>query len=131
MNKRGEIHLRDCEALALDPRFLRFISTVLREAGIHQTAYGVDGRNLAYAEGRRSLGFEILGMLERTRPDALIAILQSELSALKENPDEHREYDPRSDLPGSDDLDGSAQRAGRRDDGAGTFLDYRAFDGDD
>lgn len=98
-NRRAELAERDVENLMLDPRFLRFISTTLETSGMLQPAYGADGRNLPYMEGRRSLGFDILSTLEAHRPDALVLVLQAELTALKENPDDKQAITTNLDTP--------------------------------
>lgn len=119
---RGQLARRDLEELMLDQRFLRFLSTVLETAGIHTGAYGSDGRHLAFAEGRRSLGFDILRSAEVIRPDALLAILQAELDALKGHPDGRpTHYDRNLDL---DDDDGPVGADGRA---PGTGLVHAEF----
>ena len=64
-------------------------------------AYGAEGRHLAFAEGRRSLGFDILRSVERVRPDALPHILSAEMTALKEYPDANK-YKPTDELEDDD-----------------------------
>lgn len=51
------------------PEFRRFMLPVIQEARIFQsTTDGSDGRNLAFDEGRRSLGLDILAICERGQP---------------------------------------------------------------
>jgi hypothetical protein len=127
-NPRGQLARRDLEELMLDERFLRFLSTVLETAGIHTGAYGSDGRHLVFAEGRRSLGFDILRSAETIRPDALLAILQAELNALKGHPDGRPSYDRNHELDTDDD---GPVGADGRDPGTGlVFADY-SRDADD
>ena len=78
---RADLNRRDLEALSQDPRFLRFLFTVLDAAGIYASTYG-SRDHLAFAEGRRSLGFDMLRTVEMTRPDAQLAVLQAEHQAL-------------------------------------------------
>ena len=86
-NNRTELAHRDLEALMRDDRFLRFLFTVFSSAPMFSSAYGAEGRHLHFAEGRRSLGFDILRSAERIRPDVLPAVLAAEMTALKEYPD--------------------------------------------
>ncbi len=50
------------------PEFRRTLFRIIQEAGILASAYGSDGRNLAFAEGRRSLGFDILRWADEALP---------------------------------------------------------------
>jgi hypothetical protein len=83
-------------------------------------AYGTDGRHLPFAEGRRSLGFDIIRSAERTRPDALAAILATEMTALKEYPDgnTHKRTDELDDNDKPIGADGRAPGTGL------AYLDY-------
>lgn len=59
------------ELLAL-PAFRRFLFRSIQNAGILSAATnGADGRDLAFAEGRRSLGFDILRDVDAGNPAAL------------------------------------------------------------
>jgi hypothetical protein len=99
------------EALSQDPRFLRFLFTALNTAGIYNSTYGSKD-HLAFAEGRRSLGFDMLRTVELVRPDAHLAILQAETSALMEYPDgRSARYDSRDELA---DPDGPVGVEGRK-----------------
>jgi hypothetical protein len=72
----------DMEALMQLPAFRRFLFRSIQTAGILAQAAvstnGSDGRDLAFAEGRRSLGFDLL----RDAEAALAAPLQHPLSLL-------------------------------------------------
>jgi hypothetical protein len=72
---RRQIADLDIEALMLEPKFLRFLSTIRMIAGIETVAYGPDDRHLHFAEGRRSLWCDILRTAELARPEALLLIL--------------------------------------------------------
>jgi hypothetical protein len=50
------------------PEFRRHLLTIIRASAIHASAYGSDGRNLPYSEGRRSLGLDILRDAARAMP---------------------------------------------------------------
>ena len=65
---RKQIADLDIEALMLEPKFLRFLSTIRMIAGIETVAYGPDDRHLHFAEGRRSLWCDILRTAELARP---------------------------------------------------------------
>ncbi len=59
----------DCEVLLRRPEFRRFLWRVIQTSGLfNRTTDGSDGRNLAYDEGRRNLGLEILDMAEKGQP---------------------------------------------------------------
>jgi hypothetical protein len=83
----------DIEALLLDKKFLRFLSTVRATAGIETTAYGPDDRHLHFAEGRRSLWCDILRTAEQAQPEAILLILTEEMNAAKETTRGRRKYD--------------------------------------
>lgn len=76
----------DMKRLMGDLSALRFFYRVLDASGYLKGAYGADGRNLVYNEGRRSLGLEVLQLVEATQPDALIRILQAAQTIPKEIP---------------------------------------------
>lgn len=57
-----------CDLMALAP-FRRFLWRAIQNAGIlSATTDGSEGRHLAYAEGRRNLGFDILADAARGQP---------------------------------------------------------------
>ena len=68
-------HQSDMEHLLSQPQFLRFLFRSIQLAGIlsHTTraTEGSDGRDLAFSEGRRSLGFDILGEAHLGQPEQL------------------------------------------------------------
>jgi hypothetical protein len=89
MKKLSQLHKDDLTALAHDQKFLRFMFTVLSSAPIFSGTYGTDGRHLQYAEGRRSLGFDMLRSVELVAgPDALLRILEAGTNAQKEYQDD-------------------------------------------
>src|SRR5687767_5415711 len=89
---RADLAKHDIEALMLDEKFLRFLSTIRLVAGIETVAYGPDSRHLHFAEGRRSLWCDMLRMAETDRPEALLLILEAELKASKETSNGRRKY---------------------------------------
>lgn len=69
---------KDAEFLLARPEFLRFLYAAIQSAGILSNNVAADGRTvrdqcLEWHEGRRSLGHEILLMIEQGQPDALRA----------------------------------------------------------
>ncbi len=93
------------------PEFRRFLYAAIQSAGLlgHTSgANGQSGRDLGFYEGRRSLGFEMLAMVDQGQPDALqspeaLATINSILiehlnpAPAKEKPDgrrsDHNRYD--------------------------------------
>lgn len=64
----------DAQYLLGRPEFRRFMFFAIQSAGIltdKSTANGQSGRDLSHYEGRRSLGFEMIGALDVGQPDAL------------------------------------------------------------
>ncbi|MGL4232687.1 MAG: hypothetical protein ACRCWJ_15085 [Casimicrobium sp.] len=118
MRKLSELHKSDLTALAQDDRFKRFLFTVFSSAPMFTGTYGTDGRHLAYAEGRRSLGFDILRSVEIVAgPDALAQIIAAGSNAQKEYQDDVSKDDT------NEELDGPRQR----DRAVGLqFIDYSA-----
>lgn len=117
---RQQLAAADLENLMLDERFRRFLFTVLDTSGMFTGNYQPDGRNHAFAEGRRSLGLDILRTAEHyAGPHALLRILEAEEKTQKEAPNGSRtDYnDERNrELGGGDDL---------REPGTGlVYLDY-------
>lgn len=91
------LHNADMAFLIARPEFRRFLFRSIQLAGIldhmGRGTNGSDGRDLAFAEGRRSLGFEILRMADAAQPAALqhpqclitlVAALQEEIQSPKE-----------------------------------------------
>lgn len=110
-DKRADLAKRDLENLMLLPSFQRFLYTIFESAPMLSGAYGSDGRHLPFAEGRRSLGFDILRSVEAIRPDALIAVLTAEHHAQLEYPDGRQpRYDPRDELADDGDPVGAEGR---------------------
>jgi hypothetical protein len=114
---RAQLAINDFEALMLDPKFLRFLSTVRLNAGIETVAYGPADRHLHFMEGRRSLWCDILRTAERAQPEALLLILTEEMKASKETRHGRRQYN-RLDTDDADD------RPRDPDDGLVGYLDY-------
>ena len=109
-----------------DARFREFLFDLLDVCGMWQSAYGTDGRNLALAEGRRSLGLDILETAQGVRPDALLAIVQAGMKARQETTSGRRTEPSDDDIDDGDDTSGDDRRQ-RPAEGA-DFLDY-ASDG--
>lgn len=68
------IDAADAEYLLGRPEFLRLLYGAIQAAGIlnHEgPAHGLTPRDLSYAEGRRSLGFEILHAAHAGQPEAI------------------------------------------------------------
>ncbi len=89
---RAQQSAMDVEALMLDEKFLRFLSTVRLIAGIETVAYGPADRHLHFAEGRRSLWCDILRTVEQSSDDALLRILTEEMKTSRETSNGRRKY---------------------------------------
>lgn len=64
----------DAEYLLSRPEFRRFLFLAIQRAGIieqNPLADGRQGRDLSIAEGRRSLGFELLQLADLGQPEPL------------------------------------------------------------
>lgn len=62
----------DLQYLMGREEFLRFLARAIQTAGIlSQGSNGHDGRDLAFVEGRRSLGFWMLGQANAGLPDVM------------------------------------------------------------
>ncbi len=66
----------DVENLLELPGFRRFVFTVLESCGMYSGSFHSEAAFLAYAEGRRSLGLDILRTLTTVSADAHIRIMQ-------------------------------------------------------
>lgn len=112
-------HAADMAALMDLPAFRRFLFRSIQSSGLLRysgaSANGTDGRDLAFAEGRRSLGLELLRDAEAAFPAPLqqppyahvmIAVLAEGASQPSEKPNARR--DRYADLDG-DDGDGDAR----------------------
>jgi hypothetical protein len=67
---------KDAEFLLQRPEFLRLLYVVIQSAGLLSNTEAADGRtvrdqSLEWHSGRRSLGHELLLMIEQGQPDAL------------------------------------------------------------
>lgn len=85
------------------PEFRRFLFRSIQSAGLLEysasATNGTDGRNLHFAEGRRSLGFDLLRDADAGQPDALrhpnsimtlIAVLREEAASPPVKPEKSR-----------------------------------------
>ena len=64
----------DAQYLLGRPEFRRFMFAAIQSAGIFADmshANGQSGRDLSHYEGRRSLGFEMIGALDAGQPEPL------------------------------------------------------------
>lgn len=102
----------DMAFLLARPEFRRFMLPVIQQAMIFQTTTdGSDGRNLAFDEGRRSLGLEILAICERGQPAQhpeslpIFTIMQVFREETQSQPPEkpNEPYDRTADLQDEDD----------------------------
>lgn len=109
----------DMIALMELPAFRRFLFRSIQMAGVLSyrgaTANGSDGRDLAYAEGRRSLGLDILREADAVLPPplqhptyahTLAAILTEGTQTLSEKPNARHKHDRYADLGDGEDDDG-------------------------
>jgi hypothetical protein len=74
----AELSPDDLQYLLNRPEFRRFLYAAIQSAGILQhegPAHGQTGRDLSYAEGRRSLGFDMLQAADRGQPEPLQSAL--------------------------------------------------------
>jgi hypothetical protein len=62
----------------------RFLFRILSTSGIWLPAYGTEDRHLAYGEGRRSLGLEVLGWINQVDPRGFLKVLEQDLQSQKE-----------------------------------------------
>lgn len=65
---------QDAETLLASPEFKRFLFAAIQSAGLlsdNPHADGHSGRDLAFYEGRRSLAFEMLGLVDQGQPEPL------------------------------------------------------------
>ncbi|KQM18388.1 hypothetical protein [Novosphingobium sp. Leaf2] len=108
----------EVELLLSQPDFRRFVFAAIQRAGIlsqEGPAHGQTPRDLSFAEGRRSLGFEILQMahlgqsedVRNADPSALVtlnSVIQTAVTAPKEKKSAARSRDIQrySDLDESD-----------------------------
>lgn len=81
----GNLEAQEMAELLAIPAFRRLLWRISEAAGIVQSTYGTDGRDLAFREGRRSLGLDILRMADAGQPiphahavSTLIAVLSEE-----------------------------------------------------
>lgn len=66
----------DLKAMLALPEFRRFLFAAIQSAGLlgHEgPAHGQTPRDLSFAEGRRSLGFDLLQMAHRGQPEEVRA----------------------------------------------------------
>jgi hypothetical protein len=107
----------DMEKLWPQPEFKRFLFTLLRSASIHTGIYGTAERHFIYGEGRRSLGYDILRLVEKIDPHAHALILTEGIKSQLEAPNA-KSYDRHAELD---------ERRGSRNPGEQpVFLDYSA-----
>lgn len=111
-----DLSREDAEYLLGRPEFRRFLFVAIQSAGIlsqEGPAHGPIQRDLSFTEGRRSLGFEILNMVDQGQPEALrqpgaLVTLSAVIrEAMNPDPkektrDKERKYDRYADL-GDDD----------------------------
>lgn len=103
-------HAADMKQLMDLAAFRRFLWRSIQKSGILSPATnGSDGRDLAFAEGRRDLGFQLLSDAETALPDGarhphsimtLIAVLREEA---EQKPKEKKRNDRYDDIRDHDD----------------------------
>lgn len=112
-------HAADMQALIALPEFRRFLFRSIQLAGIltqtGRATTGSDGRDLAFVEGRRSLGFDILadaalGQPEQVRsrdPLNLMTLIATLTEEVQSQPEEKKRGSDRygSDSDGDDGSD--------------------------
>lgn len=98
---------REIQLLLSVPEFRQFLFEAIQLAGIWEPANGHDPRDLAWFEGRRSLGLELLQLADRGQPkalrtpEALATINAIILTALNtpSKPEEKKHADRYDDIP--------------------------------
>lgn len=73
------------------PAFRKLLWRIFEASGIMHAAYGTDGRDLAFREGRRSLGLDILRMADAGQPFAHPSAVSTWLTILGEEETSHME----------------------------------------
>ena len=119
----------DAAFLIARPEFRRFLHAAIQAAGLlgqQAMASGADGALLAFLEGRRSLGFDLIALAHRGQEQAIRnddplglttmqAVLDAALSAKEnrlERPHSRTRYDELPDIDSGPD-DGAADAGGR------------------
>ena len=105
----------DAQFILAHPETRRFLWRVIQSSGIlSRTTDGSVDRHLAYDEGRRNLGLDILAMVEvgqpHTHPDGqpiltLIQVLREEANSQPQEKTKRDRYDRNAELDRSDDGD--------------------------
>ena len=73
----ADLAASEVELLLSMPEFKRFVFTAIQRAGVlsqEGPAHGQAPRDLSFAEGRRSLGFDILQMAHLGQPEDVRAV---------------------------------------------------------
>jgi hypothetical protein len=113
-----ELFPLDVQSLMLDPKFRRVMLTFFRVAGMFTGSFHSEAGASHFAEGRRSLGFDILRTLEtHSGQDALVRILSEDQPKEATNGRRNR-YDRNSELASDDGQPIDRFEPGER------FLDY-------
>ena len=99
MEERHQVNA-DLQALFDRPAFRRWLLRLIHRSGILQSTFGADSRTAAYADGRRSLGLELLNELAGIEPQALARILSEPISTPREP--RHDRSNPLDALSGND-----------------------------
>lgn len=99
---------RDLQRLLELAEFKQFLFEAIQLAGIWNPANGHDQRDLAFAEGRRSLGLDLLELADRGQPKALRtpealatinAIILTALNPPSTPPEEKKRADRYAEIP--------------------------------
>jgi hypothetical protein len=105
---RSQMHKYDCEKLMLEPVFRRWLFTELQSCGIFTGYFQPEVAFLAYGEGRRSVGLDILsdlaGQTGQTKEEVLSTIIAEESKTLKEVLPNGNRNSNRSDRNRADEL---------------------------
>lgn len=98
----------DIRHLAPQPEFQRFLWRVIQSARIFaRTTDGSNDRNLAFDEGRRSLGLEVLEMVEAGQPVShpegqpvltVFQVLREEATQPQEKPSDRKRFNRTDEL---------------------------------
>lgn len=84
VERQARLDREDLETLLVLPSGRRFLWTLLERTGVFGASYSPDTHAMAFTEGRRSVGLELMLRLQRETPNRWVEMLGEVMQARAE-----------------------------------------------
>ena len=97
-NRKKERELNDIRVIISTPEGRRFLWKIISEAGVFRTSFSLDENQMAYQEGRRSIGLNILYDLLDASPSTYMQMQNEYASEMKREENEEKKRQDNKDI---------------------------------